>query len=314
MTRASLLLQMYYSVIDDIHFHQSQLSFLEERASQLETNILNYYNHINYPVNVNSNNHRTFANSPPISTFPFSLPNFSRSRRRSRHFPTQNERTETEQEESPNSNANTNPTRPSDTPSNPTNQPHMSTNNSNHIRSAINQIINSATTESGSSTANSNSILSSSFPYISSSTNRVTEPVSPFTYVGTFDIPLDRDHLSTSYTRSMLNRSSLSPLPTDSLSDSGAMLMYFMLESFANGDRTEEQHGIENPSSYITDLKFGDVEQPANTCCPIRMDVFTEETEISQINKCKHLFCREEIRKWLETHHTCPLCRTAIDN
>jgi hypothetical protein len=44
------------------------------------------------------------------------------------------------------------------------------------------------------------------------------------------------------------------------------------------------------------------------------MDVFTARSEVSEINKCKHIFSRQEIRTWLQTHHTCPLCRTAIDD
>jgi hypothetical protein len=79
-------------------------------------------------------------------------------------------------------------------------------------------------------------------------------------------------------------------------------------------NQSDEKRGVENPSLHITDMMFGCVEEPTNTCCPIRMDAFTETSEVTQINKCKHLFCREGIRTWLETHHTCPLCRTSIDN
>jgi hypothetical protein len=158
--------------------------------------------------------------------------------------------------------------------------------------SAFNTIINNNTT-----------------PSLSTSNTSANQP---FSYIGMFDLPLGQDPLPTSYARSILNRASLTP-SLGNLSDSGALLMYFMLEGLGN-NQSDEQHGIENPSLYITDMVFQDVEEPANTCCPIRMDVFTDASEVTQINKCKHLFCREGIRTWLETHHTCPLCRTSIDN
>lgn len=134
-----------------------------------------------------------------------------------------------------------------------------------------------------------------------------------FNYVGTYDLPL-----TTSFARSILNRSSLQSNPTASESstssmDPSSMLLYFMLDTIHNDSIRDEQHGIEDPSRYLKDMIYGEVEHPPNTCCPIQMDIFNENTEVSQINKCKHLFCRQEIRRWLETHNTCPLCRTSID-
>jgi hypothetical protein len=137
-----------------------------------------------------------------------------------------------------------------------------------------------------------------------------------FNYIRTADPPiLQQMPLSTSFARSLLNRASLSP-PSPSqtnITDAGSLLLYFMLENIQNDTVREEQHGITEPMLYITDMVFRDIDNPANTCCPIQMDVFTENSEVSQINKCKHIFCRQEIRRWLETHHTCPWCRTAID-
>jgi hypothetical protein len=153
-------------------------------------------------------------------------------------------------------------------------------------------------------------------------------PNAGFTFVGTFDLPTgtgesltDPPIFPTSFARSLLNRgvpstSSSSTTPPSSssglpnLSDSSAFLLYFMLENMSN---ETEQHGITDISRYITDRLFGEIESPPNTCCPIRMDVFAFQSEVSEINKCKHIFCRQEIRTWLQTHHTCPLCRTAID-
>lgn len=276
MSRASLFLQMYYSVMDDIRFHQSQLNYLEQRARQLQNNIINLY--VDNPAPTSQS---YFMNSLNNSSL------FSRNRRRQRQAPTSAEETKIEVEIEPDSE--------------PTQETERSS--SSQLRNIINSIIQSSSVNSTSSV--------SSFPFLSS-TNRVSSTLSPFTYIGTFDATLDEDSNSNSYARNLLSGNPLRTT-TSSIPETG-MLMYYILESIDHLDNSNEQHGIENPTSYITDMIFKDVEQPANTCCPIRMDVFTDETEITQINKCKHLFCRQEIRRWLETHHTCPLCRTAIDN
>jgi hypothetical protein len=130
-------------------------------------------------------------------------------------------------------------------------------------------------------------------------------------YIRTIDLFPEQQPLSTSFARSLLNRANTSQ--QTSITDPGSLLLYFMLENIHNETIREEQHGITDPTLYITDMLYRDVENPANTSCPIQMDIFTESSEVSQINKCKHLFCRQEIRRWLETHHTCPLCRTPID-
>jgi hypothetical protein len=268
--------------MDDIHFHQSQLNYLEQRASQIQTNIINYYNeNQSNPVSLNI----------PMRSNLYSSP-FSRNRRRPRRYREENTREDSKTNEDENQNQETSQEQTQQTVEN---------NHTNQLMSAINNIINNS--------QNSSTTLSSSFPFLSSASNRVTDSLSPFNYVGTFDIPLNTDNYSNIYPRSFTNRSN-----NDFLSDSGTLLMYFMLEGLGGNLRNDEQHGINNPSEYIKDFIFKDIENPANTCCPIRMDVFSDDSEITQINKCKHLFCREEIRKWLETHHTCPLCRTAIDN
>lgn len=159
-----------------------------------------------------------------------------------------------------------------------------------------------------------------------------TEPSNTsMTYIGTFDVPLGTEGLdTTSFARSLLTRGSgllssaslghlqgggeASPFASaTNLSDPSAFLLYFMMENMA--DEGTEPHGIpeEDLLTYLTDKVFEEIESPPNTCCPIRMDVFTPQSEVSEINKCKHVFCRQEIRTWLRTHHTCPLCRTAID-
>ncbi len=161
---------------------------------------------------------------------------------------------------------------------------------------------------------------------------------SAFTYMGTYDVPisaLNANNSNTNANTTEPSNNTLSPLATslarglltralsssssnatnataNSTADPSSLLFYFMMENM-HIDDAEEPHGIADASRYVTDMVYEEIESPPNTCCPIRMDVFSDETEVSQINKCKHIFCRPELRTWLQSHHTCPLCRTAID-
>ena len=45
------------------------------------------------------------------------------------------------------------------------------------------------------------------------------------------------------------------------------------------------------------------------TICPISHEEFTNETEIIKINHCGHMFKKQCLLRWFETHTTCPTCR-----
>jgi hypothetical protein len=271
--------------MDDIHFHQTQLAVLEQRSRDIQQEILNSYNSFTQDI-------------------PFVMRNLRPSRRRNHALNTSYRMSPLDRLNEPTSQSSSSTYQYQDDPI-PENRP---------------------TTSSSMSRSTSNELPSLSSSSVFSSLRSPTlSREDAFTYLGTFDIPLSQTQtqstnnpstaLPTSFARSLFNRSTASAsssLNNNSNYDAGSLLLYFMMENLAN-DREEQQHGITDVSRYITDMLYHEVEDPQNTCCPIKMDVFTDETEVSQINKCKHLFCRQEIRTWLETHHTCPLCRTEID-
>lgn len=255
MAPSHLLLQLYYSIMDDIHFHQTQLSNLEQRARDVQNEIISSYSRYQQQQ----------------QELPFILRNLRNSRRRR---------------------------------------------NTTYSRTTLDPSTEEPEPEPPVRTRTTSNPFNPITPSLSATS---PQRDSPFTYLGTFDVPTTQtdNPLPTSFARSILSRSlpasaSTSNTTTSPNYDAGSLLLYFMMENLAN-DRGEEQHGITDVSRYITDMLYHEVEDPPNTCCPIKMDVFTDEMEVSQINKCKHLFCRQEIRTWLESHHTCPLCRTAID-
>ena len=62
-----------------------------------------------------------------------------------------------------------------------------------------------------------------------------------------------------------------------------------------------------------TDYLFGEVQNPINNTCPISLDQFDETSEVAQINRCGHLFFRNELQEWLQSNTRCPVCRGNIN-
>ena len=45
--------------------------------------------------------------------------------------------------------------------------------------------------------------------------------------------------------------------------------------------------------------------------CPITMETFTEDTDAA-LTPCFHLFGKDAIHTWIQTHHSCPVCKSSI--
>jgi len=57
---------------------------------------------------------------------------------------------------------------------------------------------------------------------------------------------------------------------------------------------------------------FSHIVSPVNATCPISRDEFNDESEITMIRGCNHIFNRSSLREWFIRHSTCPLCRGDI--
>jgi hypothetical protein len=75
----------------------------------------------------------------------------------------------------------------------------------------------------------------------------------------------------------------------------------------ADGPPTNEQI---NRSTLNT--VFANILSPVNATCPISREEFNDETEITMIRGCNHIFNRASLREWLAYHSTCPMCRRDI--
>jgi hypothetical protein len=57
---------------------------------------------------------------------------------------------------------------------------------------------------------------------------------------------------------------------------------------------------------------FANILSPVNATCPISRDEFNDESEITMIRGCSHIFNRASLREWFVSHSTCPMCRSDI--
>jgi hypothetical protein len=65
-------------------------------------------------------------------------------------------------------------------------------------------------------------------------------------------------------------------------------------------------------SSATLDTVFANILSPVNATCPISRDEFNDESEITMIRGCNHVFNRSSLREWFTDHATCPMCRRDI--
>ena len=59
-------------------------------------------------------------------------------------------------------------------------------------------------------------------------------------------------------------------------------------------------------------VRFNEVINPLNYDCPISLDRFQDNSMLTQIIGCGHLFCNNEITRWFRTNVHCPVCRYDI--
>jgi hypothetical protein len=65
-------------------------------------------------------------------------------------------------------------------------------------------------------------------------------------------------------------------------------------------------------STATRQLLYENIETPTNDRCPICLEVFQPNSEVTQINNCRHIFNRAELATWFETNVRCPVCRFDI--
>lgn len=57
---------------------------------------------------------------------------------------------------------------------------------------------------------------------------------------------------------------------------------------------------------------YGTIENPPDDCCPISYEEFEDETTVTRIKHCGHIFSSEHLTRWFATNSKCPVCRHDI--
>ena len=59
-------------------------------------------------------------------------------------------------------------------------------------------------------------------------------------------------------------------------------------------------------------VNFSEIENPLNNSCPVTLDRFENNSVVTQIIPCGHIFSPNGIDNWLQTNVRCPVCRCDI--
>lgn len=61
-------------------------------------------------------------------------------------------------------------------------------------------------------------------------------------------------------------------------------------------------------------IRYGDIVSPLNDSCPISLNRFQENDNVTMIRHCNHIFHTNELNIWFTNHSKCPVCRYDIRN
>ena len=64
--------------------------------------------------------------------------------------------------------------------------------------------------------------------------------------------------------------------------------------------------------AIIQTLRYSDIISPVNDICPITREPFVDNSAVSVIRHCKHIFNRTELTNWFQYNCVCPVCRYDI--
>jgi hypothetical protein len=69
----------------------------------------------------------------------------------------------------------------------------------------------------------------------------------------------------------------------------------------------------ENQISNATrNINYGVIENPLNLSCPISLETFESDNDVTQIVHCGHIFNEDSLNQWFQSNVRCPVCRYDI--
>ena len=84
---------------------------------------------------------------------------------------------------------------------------------------------------------------------------------------------------------------------------------YIIREFFAPVNVYPTQEQINRASRSV---RYGDIVRPTNTTCPITLETFNDDSEVTIIRHCGHVFNTADFNSWFRMNCRCPVCRYDI--
>jgi len=142
-------------------------------------------------------------------------------------------------------------------------------------------------------TSNNNRIYINGMPYI----------IDQIEHISSDDIQMPLPLLSTIRQRPRRQ-------PSERLQNAAQQLIMETLRNFYNPINVVATAAeIANATRNVA---FGTIENPSNSTCPISLDRFEENTMVTQLTFCGHVFNPQELTIWLQGNVRCPICRHDI--
>lgn len=124
-------------------------------------------------------------------------------------------------------------------------------------------------------------------------------------------------------TRESSNTTATANTNTNNMNNWFSMLYSIPVESRLNSTLNNNTNGAAFRSAHnaptneqinraTMNTVFSHILSPVNSICPISRDEFNDESQITMIRGCNHIFNRDSLREWFVNHSTCPMCRNDI--
>ena len=113
----------------------------------------------------------------------------------------------------------------------------------------------------------------------------------------------NKNYINYNYYKNKLNNLEYNPI-------------YSNLLQYNNSSSIFNKNNLNSKLNNIrfNELSFKNIINPINSSCCISLNKFNKNSEVVQINECKHLFCKESnIKYWINNNKNCPLCRCKIN-
>jgi hypothetical protein len=115
--------------------------------------------------------------------------------------------------------------------------------------------------------------------------------------------------------------------------NNGAQHTTRVITPVSNRPRMDTSSGIDTHASYIIrefftpvnvyptqeqintasrNVRYGDIVRPTNTTCPITLETFSDNSEVTVIRHCGHVFNTDDFNSWFRINCRCPVCRYDI--